>query len=174
MADDASKHMSGDSFIDKLTAFVGGFAKWLCLFLVLLQFSVVLARYFFDTGSVMAQEAILFMFGSMFMLSLAETLKSDRHVRVDMLYHKFPDDWRRRIDATGLLIFLLPICAFLIWVSWGYVATSWRIGEGSRDPSGLPGVYLFKAVILVAFVLLICQGVAILARCIRPGVKKDA
>ena len=44
-------------------------------------------------------------------------------------------------------------------VSWPAVRSSWQILEGSPDPGGLPR-YPIKSLILVAFALLIAQGVA--------------
>lgn len=160
-------HLSGDTIVDKIVSLVGAVAKWLCLLLVLLQFTVVVARYLFETGSVMAQEAILFTFGTMFMLALADALKNGRHVRVDMIFHGLDPSAQRKIDAIGTVVFLLPLCGFMLYLSWPYVANSWSALEGSREAGGLPGVFLLKSVILIALALLIAQALVILIRCIR-------
>lgn len=160
-------HLSGDTIVDKIVNLIGIFARWLCLLLVLLQFSVVVARYLFEAGSVMAQEAILFTFGAMFMLALADALKNGRHVRVDMIFHGLQPSAQRKIDAIGIVVFLLPLCGYILFRSWPYVASSWSALEGSREAGGLPGIFLLKTVILVALALLIAQAVVILIRCIR-------
>lgn len=161
-----TSHLRGTGIVDRLVQQVGNSARWLCVGLVILQFAVVLARYIFDAGSVMAQEAILYLFGTMFMLSMADALASGRHVRVDMIYHGLGNRWKRRIDAVGIVLFLLPLCSFMAFKSWGYVASSWAAHEGSREAAGLPGVFLFKTVMLVSLALLILQGLAILMRCL--------
>lgn len=160
-------HLSGETFVDKIVDVVGIFARWLCLILVLLQFGVVVARYLFETGSVMAQEAILFTFGTMFMLALADALKHGRHVRVDMIFHGLSPSAQRKIDAIGIVIFLLPLCGYMLYRSWPYVASSWSALEGSREAGGLPGIFLLKTVILVALILVIAQSVVILTRCVQ-------
>ncbi|WP_168798057.1 TRAP transporter small permease subunit [Pacificoceanicola onchidii] len=160
-------HLSGDTIVDKIVGAVGVFARWLCLLLVLLQFSVVVARYLFETGSVMAQESILFTFGSMFMLALADALKNGRHVRVDMIFHGLSSRAQRRVDAIGIVVFLLPLCVYMLLLSWPYVSSSWAALEGSREAGGLPGVFLLKTVILIALVLVIAQSLVILNRCIQ-------
>ncbi|MEH6523533.1 TRAP transporter small permease subunit [Sulfitobacter sp.] len=165
MSEKAS-HLRGSSIVDRLVQHVGNTARWLCVGLVLLQFAVVLARYIFDAGSVMAQEAILYLFGTMFMLSIADALAAGRHVRVDMIYHGLSERWKRRIDAVGVIVFLLPLCSFMAYTSWGYVAASWAAREGSREAAGLPGVFLFKTIILISLALLILQALAILVRCL--------
>jgi TRAP-type mannitol/chloroaromatic compound transport system permease small subunit len=168
-----SDHMSGDSPVEKLVQFFGRISSWLCLVLVLLQFGIVVARYLFDTGSVMAQEALLYIFGTMFMLMLAGTLRANLHVRVDTLYNGFSSRRRRWVDAIGLVVFLGVFSAFLIYVSWGYVASSWAAREGSSEPLGLPGVYLFKTVIIVAFLLLVAQALVIVGRCLGRDTEED-
>ncbi len=169
-----SNHMSGDTAIDKTVRFVGAISKWMCLALVLLQFGIVVARYLFDTGSVMAQEALLYIFGTMFMLMIADTLRADRHVRVDTLYQRFSSRRRRWVDAIGLVVLLGSFSVFSLWASWRYVLSSWIARESSREPLGLPGVYLFKTVILIAFVLLLAQALVILFRCLRPASNKGS
>ena len=68
------------------------------------------------------------------------------------------------MDLFGTLLFLFPLCGFLIWSSWDYVAASWELGESSREAGGLPWVYLLKATIILMPALLILQGTAEAAR----------
>ena len=159
-------HMDGNSLVDRLSRGVGLSVRWLTMLMVLLQFGVVLARYLFDYGSVMAQEAILYLFGTMFMMALADTLLADRHVRVDMIYHGLTNNRKRLVDAIGIVVFLLPLCLFMLSHSWQYVSSSWAATESSREAAGLPGVYLFKTVILISLVLVVLQSLAILWRCL--------
>jgi len=166
---DNKGHMAGNSPVDRFVRLVGGITKWLCLALVLLQFGIVVARYLFDTGSVMAQEALLYIFGTMFLLMIPDALRVDRHVRVDTFYQGFTQGRRRWVDAIGIVVFLGTFSVFLISVSWNYVVASWIAREASSEPLGLPGVYLFKTMIIVAFALLVLQALAILARCLGPG-----
>ena len=172
--ENSTNHMSGNTVIDRFVSLIAQVTKWLCIVMVLLQFGIVVARYVFDIGSVMAQETILYLFGTMFMMSLAEALSAERHVRVDMIYHTLGAKTRRVIDGLGIVFFLLPLCCFMLYESWTYVVASWAAQEGSREVSGLPGVYLFKTVILIALTLVILQSLAILYRCISCERAYDA
>lgn len=58
---------------------------------------------------------------------------------------------------------MVPFTALAIWVSWKPVRDSWSLWERSPDPGGLPRAPL-KAMILVAFVLLGFQAIAMLIR----------
>ena len=49
--------------IDTVNHGIGRSAAWLALLMVLVQFSVVVMRYVFGIGSIMMQEAIVYMHG---------------------------------------------------------------------------------------------------------------
>ena len=56
----ASTHTSVADRIDRFSAAVGRSAAWLCLFMVLVQFAVVVLRYAFGIGSIWLQELIVY------------------------------------------------------------------------------------------------------------------
>ena len=146
--------------IGALNEWIGRALSWLSLLLVLLVFGLVAARYAFAIGSVAAQEAALWLHSLVFLLGAAFTLKRDAHVRVDLVYQRFSPRGRALADVVGTLVLLLPFCVFLCWISLDYVGMAWSLREGSREPGGLPGVYLLKTLIPVAALLLGLQGVA--------------
>ena len=80
-------------------------------------------------------------------------------VLVGLVYGRLSERGRAWIDLIGTLVLLLPFAAFTLWLSWPAVRNSWAVREVSPDPGGLPR-YPIKAVILVAFGLLILQGVS--------------
>jgi TRAP-type mannitol/chloroaromatic compound transport system permease small subunit len=139
---------------------VGNAAAWLALGLVLMTFAVVMLRYLFQLGWIAMQESILYLHAALFLLGAAYTLKRDGHVRVDIFYRGFSAKRKALIDLLGSLLLLLPVCSFLLWVSWDYVTTAWSIYEGSQEAGGLPYVYLLKTLIPVAVLLLILQGIS--------------
>ena len=65
-----------------------------------------------------------------------------------------------------MLVFLLPVCLVIWWFSWRYVANSWSVFEGSRETSGIQGVYILKTVILAFAGLMVLQGLSLAARCL--------
>ena len=146
--------------LDHIAERTGYGAAWLALALVLLTFGVVVLRYLFDFGSIAMQEAVLYLHASLFLLGAAYTLKVDGHVRVDIFYRHLSVRARALVDLLGALLLLLPVCGFLLWISWDYVATAWALHEGSRETGGLPYVYLLKTLIPIAAGLLILQGIS--------------
>jgi len=158
MSESALKTLSDR--LDGIAERVGNAAAWLALGLVLITFAVVMLRYLFQLGWIAMQESILYLHAALFLLGAAYTLKRDGHVRVDIFYRGFSAKRKALIDLLGSLLLLLPVCSFLLWVSWDYVATAWSIYEGSQEAGGLPYVYLLKTLIPVAVLLLILQGIS--------------
>jgi TRAP-type mannitol/chloroaromatic compound transport system permease small subunit len=148
--------------IDRLNETVGVTVAWLALFLVLVEFTVVLMRYVFGLGSVKMQESIVYMHAIIFMVAGGYTLLHDGHVRCDIFYAAASPRRRAVIDLIGVAVFLLPTCVLIAWAAWPYVAQAWAVREGSPEGSlGIPGVFLLKSVILVFAALVTLQGVAL-------------
>ena len=146
--------------LDRLADLTGSAVSWLTLAMVVVTFLVVLLRYAFDLGWIALQESVTYMHAMVFMLGAAFTLRHNGHVRVDILYQRFSPRGRAWVDLFGALLLLAPMCLFVAWEGWDYVASSWAVLEGSREAGGLPGVFLLKSLILVMPVLLLLQGVA--------------
>jgi TRAP-type mannitol/chloroaromatic compound transport system permease small subunit len=146
--------------IDRLTAAIGRTVMWLCLFLVLMQFTVVLMRYGFGIGSLWLSESILYAHAALFLLAAAWTLQQDGHVRVDVFYSKASPRGKAIIDLLGALVLLIPFMAVVIIFALPYVARSWSILERSREISGLPFVYLLKTLIPLFALLMGLQGIS--------------
>ena len=147
-------------FIDAFTDRGGRVLAWLVLLMALLTTAIVILRYGFNTGSILAQELVTYMHGSLFMLGAAYALKQGAHVRVDIFYRNFSPRTQAWVNSLGGIVFLLPLCVFIGGVSLSYVIESWVIMEASPEPGGIPAVFLLKTLIpLMAFNLLL-QGVA--------------
>jgi TRAP-type mannitol/chloroaromatic compound transport system permease small subunit len=152
--------------IDILNETIGRAASWLVLAMVLLICYDVTMRYSFHQGSVALQELEWHLFALIFLLGSAYTLKHNNHVRVDILYqsHYLSNKHRAMINILGIILFLIPFCVLILITTWPFVENAYYYLEGSPDPGGLPYRYLLKGSILVAFTLLILQGVAELLR----------
>ena len=146
--------------IDRLNRRIGRSAAWLALAMVLVQFTVVVMRYVFGIGSVMMQEAIIYMHGVLFMMAAADTLLQDEHVRVDIFYATAAPHTKALVNLLGCALLIIPFCILLAYYAYDYVAISWLVREGSRETSGIQGIYLLKSVILVFAAQLVLQAVS--------------
>lgn len=153
--------------IERGNALVGRAVCWLALVMVLMEFGIVVLRYVFGVGSLAMYELVVYMHGLLFLLAAAYTLGEDGHVRVDIFYRGAAPRRQAWVNLIGVLVFLLPVCAIVLYTAWPYVARSWSVLEGSREVSGLPGVFLFKTVILVFAVMMVLQGVSVILRALH-------
>lgn len=145
-----------DTFTDRLSRFL----VWLSLGMALVTTLVVILRYGFNIGSILAQESVIYMHGALFLLGAAYALKSGAHVRVDIFYRGFSATRQAWINSLGGIVFLLPLCAFIAASSWNYVGESWAMRESSAEPGGIPAVFILKTLIPAAAINLGLQGLA--------------
>ena len=152
-------------FAHKIDAFnetVARYAAWCAIALVAVQFTVVVLRYVFGVGMIMMQEGVIYLHATLFLLGAAYTLKCDGHVRVDIFYRDASVRTKALVDMFGAVVFLLPVCALILWSAVPYVQTSWSVFEGSRETSGIQAVFLLKTLIIVFAVLMALQGLSLL------------
>jgi TRAP-type mannitol/chloroaromatic compound transport system permease small subunit len=148
------------NYIDALNRRIGASTAWLATALIVVQFIVVLLRYIFGIGALMLQESLTYMFSLLFMLGAGYTLLQDGHVRVDIFYRTARPSTKALVDLLGSLFFLIPVSVLIFIISWPYVAASWAVLEGSKETSGIPGIFLLKSLIPIFAILLMLQGAA--------------
>ena len=144
--------------VEKIVSLIGKSVAWLTLAMVLLTFVTVVLRYGFSLGWIWVQESVNYMHAMVFMLAAAWTLQLDGHVRVDIFYRDRSARHQALVDLSGTLIFLIPVCVFLIVTAWEYVLSSWMLLEKSREAGGLPLVFVLKSLIILLPVLLLAQA----------------
>ena len=157
--------------VDRANARLGRVVSWLVFAMVLVGAYNAAARYLgrfigVNLSSNLYLELQWYLFSLVFLLGGAYALRENAHVRVDVLYGRLGRRARATIDCIGVLLLLAPFCIFILWVSWPSVRNSWVVREGSPDPGGLPR-YPLKAIILVAFVLLLVQACSELLKKLR-------
>jgi len=153
-------------FIDRISAFVGKTISWLIVSLTLLITYEVFSRYALDAPHPWAFDAMIMMYGTLFMMAGAYTLARNGHVRGDVLYGFFPPRAQAGLDLTLYLVFFLPGVVALCWAGYTYAADSWRILERSNITAEGPPVYPFKTVIPIAGGFLLLQGIVEIIRCV--------
>ncbi|MFT7057867.1 MAG: TRAP-type mannitol/chloroaromatic compound transport system permease small subunit [Pseudorhodobacter sp.] len=158
--------------IDQLNRGIASVIRWLALLMVLVQFCIVIGRYVFGFNSIAAQESVLYMHATLFMLGGGFTLLVDKHVRVDVFYAKVSDRVRRRIDIFGHLFLLLPSMAALLYWSWPSVRNSWKILEGPISVGGIEAVFLLKSLIPAFCILILLQSFALMIRLLTKEAAK--
>jgi TRAP-type mannitol/chloroaromatic compound transport system permease small subunit len=118
-----------------------------------------MVRYAYDTSSNAWLEIQWYMFAVIVMFGASYTMKRNEHVRVDILYMNLSRRGQLWIDILGTLVFLLPTCTILAWLSWPFFMQSFNVYEHSSNAGGLLR-WPIKLVLPVGFALVALQGVS--------------
>lgn len=153
-------------FIDRLSTFVGQAFSWLIIALTLLISWEVFSRYALDNPHAWAFDAMIMLYGTLFMMSGAYTLSKNGHVRGDVLYGFFRPRTQASLDLLLYIVFFIPGVIALTYAGYFYAAESWAINEHSNITADGPPVYPFKTVIPLAGLILLLQGLVEIVRCI--------
>jgi len=153
-------------FIDKLSTFVGQAFSWLIVALTLLISWEVFSRYALDNPHAWAFDAMIMLYGTLFMMAGAYTLSKNGHVRGDVLYGFFRPRTQASLDLLLYIVFFIPGVIALTYAGYFYAAESWAINEHSNITADGPPVYPFKTVIPLAGLILLLQGLVEIVRCI--------
>jgi TRAP-type mannitol/chloroaromatic compound transport system permease small subunit len=148
--------------INHINRSVGQTVSWLSVVLVVFMVGDVLLRYLFNYTTSASFELEWHLFACIFMLSAGWALQKDRHVRVDVFYHRFSPKAKGWVNFLGTILLLLPFCLVAIYGSLPFVKASFLFRETSPDPGGLPARFIIKSVIPIGFFLLLLQGIGLL------------
>lgn len=152
------------SSIDKCNASLGKAVAYLTFLMAFIMFTIVVLRYGFAIGSIALQESLIYLHAAVFLLGSAFTYQQNAHVRVDVFYRNFSAQQQTMVNLIGCLIFMLPMSIFITIVCWHYVMESWLLLETSREPGGLPFVYILKSFLLVFSFTMVLQAFAEIAK----------
>ena len=153
-------------FIDRLSTWVG---QAFSFFIVLLTLHVsweVFSRYALDAPRSWAFDAMIMLYGTLFMMAGAYTLAKNGHVRGDVIYGFFTPRAQAALDLTLYIVFFIPGVIALVWAGYTYAAESWAIDEHSNITSEGPPIYPFKTVIPLAGAFVLVQGIVEIIRCV--------
>ncbi len=153
-------------FVDKVSTWVGHAFSWFIVSLTLLISWEVFSRYALDKPHAWAFDAMIMMYGTLFMMSGAYTLAKNGHVRGDVLYGFFTPRVQATIDLVLYIAFFIPGVVALAWAGYTYAAESWAINEHSNITAEGPPIYPFKTIIPIAGAFLLIQGIVEIVRCV--------
>jgi TRAP-type mannitol/chloroaromatic compound transport system permease small subunit len=145
--------------VDWMTERIGRSVYWLLLAAVIISTVNAIVRKTFNLSSNAYLEAQWYMFAAIFMLGAGYVFLHDQHVRIDVLAGKLSRRVQVWIDIVGITVFLLPLCAFIVWTAMPSVMTAWDTQEVSANPGGLIRWPLY-ALVPIGFSLLALQSLS--------------
>lgn len=150
--------------VDWLSNQIFLWARWLALWLVVVQFAVVVLRYAFGLGFIFLQESLLYFHGTLFLIAASGALLHEGHVRIDVFYRSMGAQGKAWVDFVGTYVFLIPVIVVIAAASTPYVSASWSVMEGSKETSGIPAIFVLKTMILVFAGLMFLQALSFASR----------
>ncbi len=145
--------------IDWLTDRFAILAKWAVLAACLVSATNAFVRYGVSYSSNAFLEIQWYLFAVCVMFGAAQVLRVNEHVRVDVFYGRYSGRTQALIDLFGLVFFLLPVMALMIYFSWPLFLQMFRSGEMSGNSGGLirwPAMLTLP----LGFSLLMLQGIS--------------
>ena len=130
------------ALIDLGSEALGKVAGYLVLVCCLVSAGNAMVRYTFNYSSNGWLEIQWYMFAFIVLVGASYTLRMNEHVRVDII---------------GIVLFLMPACFYLAWLSWPMFMLSWHQNEMSSNAGGLIR-WPVKLIIFAGFALLVLQG----------------
>ncbi len=162
--------------IDKFTDSTGFIISLLAIPLVAAVGYEVVARYVFNAPTTWAYDLTYMLYGALFMLGAAYALHKGAHVRTDFFWEKFSTRTKGMIDTISYVVFFFPALAILGYIGFHEAIYSFNIGEESDQTPWRPLLWPFKAIVPLACLLLLIQGVSELIKSVyaaRTGIELE-
>lgn len=156
--------------IDRMNTWLGKRLAWLILAAVVVSAVNATVRKLFDTSSNSWLELQWVLFSVVFLMCSPWTLLENEHIRIDIVNNLLPKWLRNTIDVIGHAFFLLPLAFIMTITGVPFFIRSYEINEQSGNAGGLPQ-WPSKSLIMIAFALLLLQGVSELIK--RIAIMRD-
>jgi TRAP-type mannitol/chloroaromatic compound transport system permease small subunit len=136
----------------------------------------VIARYVFHAPTTWSYDLTYMLYAAIFMLGAAYALHKGAHVRTDFFWDKFSTRTKGVIDSISYIVFFFPAFAILGYIGFHEAIYAYSIGEESDQSPWRPILWPFKAIIPLACLLLLIQGISELIKSIyaaRTGIELE-
>ena len=145
--------------IDRINEKIGYVTNLLVLLSVIVSAGNAMTRYAFNLSSNGWLEVQWYMFALVVMYGASYTLRRNEHVRVEIFYLMLSERAQLWLDLICTILFLIPVCLLLAYLSWPFFKLSYDTAEISGNAGGLIR-WPIKFVLPSGFVLLALQGVS--------------
>ncbi len=143
MESSEGKRFLRDTWWDRVERLLIGLFGTLAMLIGLVQ---VVGRYIAPRYAISwAEEVIVYLVVWGIMLAASQLVRTDSHVRPDLVLRAVPVGVQRWMEVLNCLAALV-FCAGLAWYGWSIVATSWQLDERSSSDLQFP-MWLYSAAI---------------------------
>ena len=123
--------------VDAFSNLIGKLIRWLVLASVLISAANAIIRKAFNISSNGFLEIQWYLFAGVFLLGSGFAFMRNAHVRIDFISGKLSKRANTIIDILGILVFIVPLCLLMVWLSWPLFTNALATGEMSQNAGGL-------------------------------------
>jgi TRAP-type mannitol/chloroaromatic compound transport system permease small subunit len=160
MSDFSPHYYKTIKVIDTFTERTGEVFSWLAIPLAIAVFWEVVSRYFFDLPTTWSYDLGYMLYGALFMLGSAYALRQGAHIRTDMLWEKFSESTKGKIDFYAYILFFYPGMILLFMTSIDDAWFALIHGEVSEQTTWRPYLWPIKGVVPLTALLMMIQGIS--------------
>jgi len=149
-------------YIDALNHTVGRIVMYLIFIMMAILLYSALSRTLFNAPLSWAIEMAQFTMAAYYLLGGGYTLQNDAHVRMDLLYERWPVKKRAFVDSftAFALVFYLGILLY-----GGYSSTEYALEYGQKNYSAwAPPMAPIKIIMTLGILMMLLQAIAIFFR----------
>ena len=123
--------------VDAFSNLIGKLIRWLVLASVLISAGNAIIRKAFNISSNGFLEIQWYLFAGVFLLGSGFAFMRNAHVRIDFISGKLSKRANTIIDILGIVLFIVPLCLLMVWLSWPLFTNALATGEMSQNAGGL-------------------------------------
>lgn len=149
-------------YVDAINRTVGRFTMYLIFLMMGILLFATISRSLFDTPYSWVMEMAQFTMAAYYLLGGGYTLQQDAHVRMDLMYERWPVKKRAFVDSITAfcLIFYLIVLLY-----GGYSSTEYALQYGQKNYSSwAPPMAPIKIIMTLGIFLMLLQATAIFFR----------
>ncbi|MFW5655056.1 MAG: TRAP transporter small permease subunit [Roseicyclus sp.] len=146
--------------LDTFADWFGQILAWLVLALVVVVVLEAIRRYAFNDPSIWAYDLSYMLYGTIFMLGAAVTLRFRGHIRTDLFFNQWSPRTQAKVDLIFYIFLFFPGMILFLIAGWEQTARSFAISERASASFWRPILWPYRAVIPLAAALVMLQGVS--------------
>lgn len=145
--------------IDTISIWSGRIFGWLIIPLIaVVAYDVIIRKIY--RATIWSYDIALWLYAGIFLLGAAWILQQHAHIRIDVIYQRYSPRAKAIFEACWYLILLFSMVAVVLIYGGDYARTAWVDKEVSIYTPWGPPLWHFKAIVPLAFLLLLLQGIA--------------
>jgi TRAP-type mannitol/chloroaromatic compound transport system permease small subunit len=111
-------------------------------------------------GRIFLEEAQWHLYAVLVMFGIAYGVVDNAHIRMDLIYAGRSRKTKEWIELIGQICFVMPFALIVFLKGVDLFESSWRVGEGSPSPGGLPWRWAIKAVLPVSMIFYLLASIS--------------